>query len=80
MKVVEKSGKVLQYLQERNLVKSYIKAKLLLENGDLQSASFKKRRPKHLEIYYFRINKKYRAIGRFKGDQFVVTEISDHQE
>ncbi|MEQ9102658.1 MAG: hypothetical protein RIF36_19480 [Imperialibacter sp.] len=80
MKVVEKSEKVLQYLQERNLVKSYIKAKLLLENGDLQSASFKKRRPKHLEIYYFRINKKYRAIGRFKGDQFVVTEISDHQE
>jgi hypothetical protein len=80
MKVVEKSEKVLQYLQERNLVKPYIKAKLLLENGDLQSASFRKRRPKHLEIYYFRINKKYRAIGRFKGNLFVVTEISDHQD
>lgn len=79
MRVVEKSEKILHYLQQRNLVKAYVKAKTLLENGDLQSPDFKKRKPKHLEVYYFRITKKYRAIGRFKGDLFVVTEISDHQ-
>jgi len=53
---------------------------MYLENGDLKSAKFRKRKPKKLEIYYFRINKKYRAIGQFKNDLFVVTEISDHQD
>tara|TARA_R110002012_G_scaffold256400_3_gene436585 strand:- start:2368 stop:2538 length:171 start_codon:yes stop_codon:yes gene_type:complete len=45
MKVVEKSEKVLQYLQERNLVKPYIKAKLLLENGRPSVCHFQKMPP-----------------------------------
>lgn len=79
MRVVEKSESILLYLRQRNLLQSYKKAKILLENGDLQSVSFKKRQPKHLDLYYFQINRKYRAIGRFKRELFVVTEISDHQ-
>lgn len=80
MKVVEKSEKILQFLKSRKILDSYIKAKTLLENGDLKSPRFKKRKPKALAFYYFRINKQYRAIGRFKGDLFVVTEITDHQD
>ena len=40
---------------------------------------FKVRQPKSEGIYYFRITKKYRGIGHFLGDTFIVTEISDHQ-
>jgi len=79
MKVVECSPEILKYLQKRNLVNSYIKAKTILESGNLQSVYFKKRKPKKYDIYYFRINKKFRAFGQFKGSLFVVTDISDHQ-
>jgi len=79
MKVVEKSDEILKYLKKRNLVNVYIKAKTLLENGDLKTVDFRKRKPRKYDIFYFRINKKYRAIGQFKDDLFVVTEISDHQ-
>jgi len=57
----------------------YKKAKELLKNNQLTSVYFKKRKPKSSGRYYFRITKKYRAIGVFDGKDFIVTEISDHQ-
>ena len=79
MEVYELDESILNYLQKRNLVEQYKKAKEFLKNNHLASVKFKKRRPKKSGQYYFRINQKYRAIGIFDGKDFIVTEISDHQ-
>ncbi len=79
MEVFELDEKVLQYLEKRKLVQQYKKAKEFLKNNHLSSVSFKKRKPKSSGKYYFKINKKFRAIGVFDGKDFIVTAISDHQ-
>jgi len=79
MEVYELDSSILDYLKRRNLVLKYKKAKELLKQNHLRSVQFKKRKPKSLGRYYFRISKKYRAIGVFDGVDFIVTEISDHQ-
>ena len=79
MKVQERP-KVIDYLKKRHLEKTYLKAKTFLENDQLKMVNFKIRQPKSEGIYYFRITKKYRAIGHFIEDVFVVASISDHQE
>ncbi len=79
MEVYELNEAILDYLTKRNLVNKYQKAKEFLKSNHLTSVDFKKRQPKALGEYYFRINQKYRAIGIFDGKDFIVTEISDHQ-
>lgn len=79
MQVYELDESVLNYLSKRNILTQYRKAKELLKQGQFSSVKFKKRKPKSGGIYYFRITQKYRAIGIFDGEDFIVTEISDHQ-
>ncbi len=79
MEVYELDETILDYLTKRNLLTQYKKAKAFLKNNHFSSVKFKKRKPKSVGGYYFRINKKYRAIGVFDGEDFIVTEISDHQ-
>ena len=79
MEVYELDNSILDYLEKRNLINQYKKAKELLKLDQLTSVQFKKRKPKSSGKYYFRITKKYRAIGIFDGKDFIVTEISDHQ-
>ncbi len=79
MLIYEKDETILAYLISRQILKQYLKQKRQIALGNFQGATFKKRRPFEKEMFYFRINNKYRAIGRFKEDYFVVTEISDHQ-
>ncbi len=78
MKVRERQ-KAIDYLKKRQLEKSYLKVKGYLAKGQLKIIDFKLRKPKSEGVYYFRITRKYRAIGHFIDDIFVVTEISDHQ-
>ena len=78
MKVRERQ-KAIDYLKKRQLEKSYLKVKAYLKKGQLKIIDFKLRKPKSEGVYYFRITRKYRAIGHFIDDIFVVTEISDHQ-
>lgn len=78
MKVLERP-KVIAYLKKRQLEKPYLKAKEYLKNDQLEMVGFKIRKPKSENIYYFRITQKYRAIGHFIEDVFVVASISDHQ-
>jgi plasmid maintenance system killer protein len=79
MEVYELDQEVVNYLKKRNLVKPYQKAKALLKQNNLPSVQFKKRKSLSAGKYYFRINRKYRAIGVFDGSDFIVTDISDHQ-
>ncbi|NCA85606.1 MAG: hypothetical protein EOM83_08535 [Clostridia bacterium] len=79
MNVFEEEG-VVEYLKARNITKPYLKAKKYLEMDYYGQVDLRKRAPKAEGIYYFRINKKYRALGYFQNKKtFIVTEISDHQ-
>jgi len=79
MKVLEEEG-VIGYLQARNITSPYLKAKHYIEMGYFGQVDLRKREPKSEGIFYFRITRKYRALGYFENkNTFVVTEISDHQ-
>jgi plasmid maintenance system killer protein len=70
---------VVEYLHKRGLLKQYLKAKNAILCGDVAGTYFKKRKPYHLGVWYFRINQQYRAFGYFDGKVFKVASISDHQ-
>lgn len=70
---------VLPYLEKRNLVKQYKKAKQFLLAGNVLQVKFKERNPKGSGVWYFRINRQYRALGVFNDDgHLIVFEIYDH--
>ncbi|PID84466.1 hypothetical protein CSB09_00905 [Candidatus Gracilibacteria bacterium] len=76
--IIESEG-VVRFLKRKQMIKSYLKAKYFLEKGFLQNVDFKIRQPKQAGIYYFRINKQYRALGKVENGILKVFEISDHQ-
>lgn len=78
MKVLEEDG-IITYIKKRNLVKPYLKVKKYLENDFFELVDLRKRKPKSANVFYFKIDKKYRAIGYIEANTFIVTEISDHQ-
>ncbi|PID84225.1 hypothetical protein CSB09_02025 [Candidatus Gracilibacteria bacterium] len=73
------SNKEKLYLQKRNLTKSFLKAERHILSGNLQAVDFKIRQPKKDDIYYFRINKQFRALCRLIDGVLVVFEIDNHQ-
>lgn len=77
--ILEAPG-VEEYLLSRNLLKRYLKVKRDLLQGRLKQADFKKRQPKSQDVYYFRINQQFRAIGYFEGATFYVAHIDNHQK
>jgi plasmid maintenance system killer protein len=79
MDVFELDNTIIKYLNKRNILSQYKKAKLLLKQEQFSSVNFKKRKPLSAGIYYFRLNQKYRALGVFDGQDFIVTEVYDHQ-
>ncbi len=76
---VFESDDVLIYLEKRNLIKQYKKAKNFILLWYFENASLKKREPKDEDVYYFRINKQYRAIWYIENNNFYILEIHDHQ-
>lgn len=91
-KEVVESQEVVKYLEKRNLLKQYIKAKNYIINWFWNLADLKLRQPKEEWVYYFRINKQFRALGvseNIKLDNgenqeiikiLKVLKISNHQE
>ena len=71
---------VVKFLQSRNLLSQYKKAKLYLLQERVLTVRFRGRKPNGSGIWYFRINKQYRAYCTFSGiGNLVVFEINDHQ-
>ena len=71
---------ILPYLEMRNLVKQYKKAKNYLLSGNQLQTKFKERNPKGSGIWYFRINRQFRALCVFdKAENLIVFEIDNHQ-
>lgn len=70
---------VIVYLRKRQLLPQYRKAKVKLLQWNISGLDFKLRKPNHLWIMAFRINKQFRAVGYFESDIFIVTMIDNHQ-
>ena len=79
-KIIEEKG-IERLLKKRELLKQYKKAKTYLLTGNAVSVKFKERRPRGSGIYYFRINKQYRAICYFrKNEVLAVVDIDNHSK
>lgn len=70
---------ILPYLEERNLLHQYKKAKKYILMGHLKTVGFKLRQPKEKGIYSFRVNKQFRALCVYKEGELRVFEIDNHQ-
>lgn len=70
--------KLVTYLTERRLLPQYKKAKDFLLAGIFSNASLKLREPKDKGIWYFRINKQYRAHATFMDNVLRIHDIDDH--
>lgn len=68
----------LEYIQERQLTQQYLKAKKYILSGNLKNVDLKLREPKTEGIWYFRINKQYRAHARYEDGILWVFYIDDH--
>lgn len=79
IRIILEEKDVYEYLKDRNLITQYRKAKNYLLAGNSSNVLLRKRQPKSSGVYYFRINRQYRAIGYFDGDIFIVVQVDDHQ-
>jgi len=79
IKLIIELKSVVNDLDKYNLLKQYKKAKdnILLDNNT--KVFFKERKPKWSWIWYFRINKKYRALWYIEGNELRIYKIDNHQ-
>lgn len=64
----------------RGLLNQYKKAKQFLLHGNYLQIKFKERNPKGSGIWYFRINKQFRALGVFnENGHLIIFKIDNHQ-
>ncbi len=70
---------VVEFLEKRNLIQQYKKAKKFILMGEFKQTKLKKRKPKSLSVWYFRINKQFRANAYLKEKKLYVYEIDNHQ-
>lgn len=69
----------LDYLIKRQLEKQYQKAKIFIIAWHFANVDLKIREPKEDRIWYFRINKQYRALCELDGETLYVLAIDNHQ-
>lgn len=70
--------KSIDFLESRWLETQYKKAKEWILQWNFKQVDFKLRNPKKEKVYYFRINKQYRAWGRFEENILKIFHIDDH--
>lgn len=67
------------YLVKRKLIKQFNKTARYILQWDSKTAQLKNRKPKSSGIFYFRINRQYRAICKINNDILYVYHIDNHQ-
>ena len=80
IKEIKEKSYILKYLQERELLNQYRKAKEQILSWNYIWNKLSYRKPKSDEILYFRINKQFRALARFNWNLLIVFEIDNHQK
>lgn len=78
-KIIERKD-IISYLEKRNLLEKYKKAKIFILTGNLGLVDLKKRKPKKDEVWHFRIDRQFRALCYFDGNMLVVFDIDNHQK
>ena len=75
-------SEIILYLREHKLEKKFLeKIKFLENNFSHPSLNTEILKPKHLRIYSFRVDKKYRAIFIFRNSQTIeILDINNHHK
>ncbi len=80
IKNIFEKKEIASYLKVRGLMKQYMKAKRFLLSGNQLQVRFSERNPKGSGIYYFRINRQFRALAVFDEEgNLIVFKIDNHQ-
>jgi hypothetical protein len=75
--VLEENFEIYWYLKKRDLFIQYKKAKNKILSWNYKDLSTRK--PKEKWIWYFRINKQFRAYAVLKDGDLIVYEVNNHQ-
>ncbi len=67
------------YLIKRQLDKQYQKARIFIIAWHFTNVDLKIREPKEDRIWYFRINKQFRALCELEWETLYVLAIDNHQ-
>ena len=79
MKIRDLKESLKKYLKKHNLEKKFQKAKKLVEENPFHSSlNMEILEPKHLKIYSFRIDKKYRALFIYINNEIEIISITNH--
>ena len=79
MKIEPLKDEINEYLKKHQLVKKFQKAKKLFEQDvNYPSLNVEILEPKHLKVYSFRLDKKYRAIFIAKADEVEIITVTNH--
>jgi len=71
---------IYEFLLKRNLINQYKKSKNNILNKINSKTYFKERNPKWSNIWYFRINKQYRALWTIdNNNDLIIFKIDNHQ-
>jgi len=68
-----------KYLDDRWLKKQFEKTKEYILDWNLQAVNFKLREPKKEKIYYFKINRQFRAWCVLGNNTLKIFHIDNHQ-
>lgn len=78
-RIIIESPNVVDYLEKHFLIEQYKKAKNNILSWNDTKVFLKPRKPKWSWIWYFRINKKYRALWYIVDNELRIYEIDNHQ-
>jgi len=76
---IQERNHISEFLSRRWLTQQYKKAKQYILSWHIQQVHLKLRKPKTDGIYYFRINKQFRALCLIDGTTLKVFDIDNHQ-
>jgi hypothetical protein len=68
-----------EYLVKRGLENQYRKARAFIVAGHFQNVDLKIREPKEDRVWYFPINRQFRALCELEGETLYVFTIDSHQ-
>ena len=82
MRILPLHREITTYLKERDLEKKFEKQKKLFESNSFHpSLETELLKPKHMKIWSFRIDKKYRSVFIFRDKQTAeVLDINNHYQ
>ena len=76
--IIKLSDIAFKKIKKYQLDKQFKKSVKYLKEGNFKAINFKLRQPKIKGIYYFRINRQYRAWCKIYNNTLFIFDIDDH--